>query len=709
MRYFLINKVINDKIAEETNQVSDLYALLMGVDCYMPNSIPDGNYYKNLGGCVRDINHVEAFLKDFQKVPENQIIKLTSSPSVEDDKKPLELSEKLPTRQNMIDAFRKLGEIAPANSLVYIHYSGHGGRAKTVFPDIKGSSEIDEGLVPTDIGTSEGQYLRDLELALLLKELADKKLVVTLVLDCCHSGGATRGEAEVRGMAVEDNKPIQASFRPVAEPEVLAALWQSLTGGGTRGLKAGGVPESSDYVLLAACRQNEFAFEFPFNRETKEKNGALTYWLLDTLKQPFSGQTYKDLFDRINAKIHSQFPTQTPVLLGEGNRKIFGTEFGETVFAVDVMKVESNEKGEPQQALLAVGQANGVSKGAEFAIYPLGTTDLTKKEDRIAIATIIQRGGSQSLCKLEPIVGKTRQVEQGDRAVQISASVNLVRTVSLIPKDDPALLAIANALPDNGWVELSEDGAGIDYIVSINDKNEYEIRDSGDQLFKNINPPAKIADPNAPAKVVKRLVHLSKYKATSEIDNRDTDSPLSGKLTAEWLGTSDTYDTGDPIPKREKLTKFADPNKPTVKVGEYVFLSVRNDSKQTLNVAVLNLDAEWAIEQILPVNEAFITLEAGQEKILPLKPALDGEDDSVENTVKVFGTLDAANYQVLELPSLDETLPFGRGTRSGNSLAALLGAIDDEQPKTRKLTVAASPSTEWTTKQIILTIAKASD
>ena len=709
MRYFLINKVINDKIAEETNQVSDLYALLMGVDCYMPNSIPDGNYYKNLGGCVRDINHVEAFLKDFQKVPENQIIKLTSSPSVEDDKKPLELSEKLPTRQNMIDAFRKLGEIAPANSLVYIHYSGHGGRAKTVFPDIKGSSEIDEGLVPTDIGTSEGQYLRDLELALLLKELADKKLVVTLVLDCCHSGGATRGEAEVRGMAVEDNKPIQASFRPVAEPEVLAALWQSLTGGGTRGLKAGGVPESSDYVLLAACRQNEFAFEFPFNRETKEKNGALTYWLLDTLKQPFSGQTYKDLFDRINAKIHSQFPTQTPVLLGEGNRKIFGTEFGETVFAVDVMKVESNEKGEPQQALLAVGQANGVSKGAEFAIYPLGTTDLTKKEDRIAIATIIQRGGSQSLCKLEPIVGKTRQVEQGDRAVQISASVNLVRTVSLIPKDDPALLAIANALPDNGWVELSEDGAGIDYIVSINDKNEYEIRDSGDQLFKNINPPAKIADPNAPAKVVKRLVHLAKYKATSEIDNRDTDSPLSGKLTAEWLGTSDTYDTGDPIPKREKLTKFADPNKPTVKVGEYVFLSVRNDSKQTLNVAVLNLDAEWAIEQILPVNEAFITLEAGQEKILPLKPALDGEDDSVENTVKVFGTLDAANYQVLELPSLDETLPFGRGTRSGNSLAALLGAIDDEQPKTRKLTVAASPSTEWTTKQIILTIAKASD
>jgi len=247
-------------------------------------------------------------------------------------------------------------------------------------------------------------------------------------------------------------------------------------------------------------------------------------------------------------------------------------------------------------------------------------------------------------------------------------------------------------------------------IVSINAKgDEYEIRDSGDQLFKNINPPAKIADPDAPAKVVKRLVHLAKYKATSEIDNQDTDSPLSGKLAVEWLGTSDTFDTGDPIPKKEKLTQFADPNKPTVKVGEYVFLSIRNDSKQTLNVAALNLDAEWAIEQILPANESFITLEPGREKIIPLSPSVDGKDDSVENMVKVFGTLDAANYRVLELPSLDEPLQFDRGAKTRsvlNPLAVLLEAIDQEQPQTRKLTVAASPSTEWTTKQVILTIVK---
>ncbi|MGL5075244.1 MAG: caspase family protein, partial [Waterburya sp.] len=75
-------------MTEETNQIPNLYALLIGVDCYMPNRLPDGSYYKNLGGCVRDIGHVEAFLKDVPKVPENQILKLTASPSAEGEQKP---------------------------------------------------------------------------------------------------------------------------------------------------------------------------------------------------------------------------------------------------------------------------------------------------------------------------------------------------------------------------------------------------------------------------------------------------------------------------------------------------------------------------------------------------------------------------------------------------------------------------------------------
>jgi hypothetical protein len=36
--------------------------------------------------------------------------------------------------------------------LVYIHYSGHGGTVKTIFPDLKGEGQFDEGSVPMDVG-----------------------------------------------------------------------------------------------------------------------------------------------------------------------------------------------------------------------------------------------------------------------------------------------------------------------------------------------------------------------------------------------------------------------------------------------------------------------------------------------------------------------------------------------------------------------------
>lgn len=707
-----------------TEQTSNLYALLIGVDCYMSNSLPDGSSYRNLRGCVRDINHVEAFLKDVRKVPDHHILKLTSSPSQEDYKKPSELPQQLPTRNNIIDFFRKIGEVAPNGSQVYIHYSGHGGRAKTIYEDIKGPGEIDEGLVPTDIGTSEGQYLRDIELAHLLQELVKKGLAVTLVLDCCHSGGATRsiGDAGIRGMDVEDDKPLQPSHQQVASTDQLQQTWAALTGVGTRGLKAGGLPESEGYVVLAACRQHESAHEYPFNRQTKEYSGALTHWLLNTLRQPNQRLTYKNLYDRINAQIHSQFSEQTPLLLGDGSRVIFDSDRGATVFAVPVMEVKQTDTGETQ-AVLGVGQVNGITKGAKFAIYPQNAADLSQKEGRIAVATVIQLRSSNSLCKLEAIEGKEQEVELGDQAVQIAVAPSLVRKVSLLSKDatdepiQKALATLKTAITESGkgWVELDEtvpegdNGEGIDYFVEVTSE-EYRICDSGGVLLKNMTPVLKINDETAPTKVVKRLIHLAKHRAAITIDNMDSSSSLAGKLSVKWLGTSDIYDQGATIPKTSQLKKIADPTKPTATVGDYIFLSICNHSNVTLNVAVLNFEANWAIEQIYPGSpmENFFTLEPGEEEKIPLLLSIEEEGEQVENTIKVFATKGQANFRCLELPSLDEKIVSkGASTRSSlNPLDALLAAIDDEQPKTRRMEAVTSASQDWTAQQLTLTITK---
>jgi len=54
------------------------YALLIGIDFYLPNELPSGIYYPHLDGCVRDIRHVEEFLKH-KLDPVPTIFKLTSS------------------------------------------------------------------------------------------------------------------------------------------------------------------------------------------------------------------------------------------------------------------------------------------------------------------------------------------------------------------------------------------------------------------------------------------------------------------------------------------------------------------------------------------------------------------------------------------------------------------------------------------------------
>lgn len=159
---------------------TNVYALLIGVNCYLPHRLSDSSFYDNLQGAVNDINAVEAFLTVNLNVPNSHIFKLTASNPNPVLKEPVEPLEQLPTYANMVAKFKEITEIAQAGDRIYIHYSGHGGRTITAYPEIKGESGVDESLVPTDIGQLDesGQpvncYLRDLELAWLLKQMEKK-------------------------------------------------------------------------------------------------------------------------------------------------------------------------------------------------------------------------------------------------------------------------------------------------------------------------------------------------------------------------------------------------------------------------------------------------------------------------------------------------------------------------------------------------------
>ena len=234
-----------------------LYALLIGINYYFPNALSDGSSYSCLQGAVRDINVVESFLKEIRHVPAENIFKLTATDS-SDPQSPLESPEELPTYQNIVAKFQELKEKASPEDQVYIHYSGHGGRTPTLIPEEKGEKGTDESIVPTDIGLPDGQYLRDIEIAKLLQDMVDKGLIVTIVLDSCHSGGATRGDVNIRGINTIDETPRPTKSLVVKDLEDLKTNWQKLNlSGNARGLHVNLVANTNDYVLLAACRPNE--------------------------------------------------------------------------------------------------------------------------------------------------------------------------------------------------------------------------------------------------------------------------------------------------------------------------------------------------------------------------------------------------------------------------------------------------------------------
>src|SRR5512141_43013 len=125
-----------------TVQKPRMYALLIVIDCYLPNRLPDGGYYPSLLGCVRDVFHVEGLLKNRFGLAQDNLLKLTATNT--GTNQPPEPREQWPTYENMVAAFKRVTQMAESGDHVYIHYSGHGGRAKTIYPGPKGLKGIDE-------------------------------------------------------------------------------------------------------------------------------------------------------------------------------------------------------------------------------------------------------------------------------------------------------------------------------------------------------------------------------------------------------------------------------------------------------------------------------------------------------------------------------------------------------------------------------------
>ncbi|KAL7581059.1 hypothetical protein ACA910_005862 [Epithemia clementina (nom. ined.)] len=126
-----------------------------------------------LSGCHNDGYNMIEYIKNVHGFPEENITILM------DDGK-----QTPPTKANILAAYRQIVEDSQEGDVVFCHYSGHGGKLR----DDDGDEEdgFDETLVPVDYDT-KGQ-IRDDDLFKTLVGPMARGVVMTCLMDCCHSG-----------------------------------------------------------------------------------------------------------------------------------------------------------------------------------------------------------------------------------------------------------------------------------------------------------------------------------------------------------------------------------------------------------------------------------------------------------------------------------------------------------------------------------------
>lgn len=687
-----------------------VHALVMGADHYPPPEAPSlGTAYPSLSGCVNDAERVANVLLACGMSRQNLDLLVSSAPA------DMAEAHGEPTLHRILASFDRLFERARPGDVVWIHFSGHGGRTTTAFPTLKGKTGIDEALVPTDIGRGASDYLRDVEIGFLLERMVRKGLLVNLVLDCCHSGGMTRDdrpavpEPRERSHPVEDWRTPRASR--VAPRLELEAAWHRF---GAPWVPADQVtsdlaaeaPTAAGYVLLAACRAHERAYEYEV--EPGARGGALTWEWCEAIRELGPRITHRECFERLRARLRQRFEGfQTPRLEGEADRWIFGGETADGPRGVTVLAIEA------ERVLLATGASQGVSRGARFAIHPL--VDRSPGPDRESfhppLVEVEEVGGGESWARW---LDRGRHLTiAGDRAIPVVIATPR-QTVGWRVNEfgDVRLRRLVEQLrrlesPYLRWVDLHDfpnGGETVDFELTAEPDGRLLIEIPGRTTNQHPTPDLLLDHTEGPRDLLGRLEHLARFRFVEGLVDHTEGTPLENSLALALHRLADDFRPGSgPIRPLDSLGSSA-----SLAEGSWVALGIENRGDRILEIAVLDLASRWAIAQVYPAREDSLTLEPGARELLPLEARLANGRATEHHRLRVFATLDPVRWHWLELPALGHRLghPLAeapQGPLERSLLDFLFGGSEIHEPR-ELVNRAGKAGREWIVRDVTVAI-----
>ncbi|MDT0401041.1 caspase family protein [Streptomyces edwardsiae] len=485
-----------------------LNALFVGIDDY-PGA--------PLRGCVNDVREAEAWLRrqghvasDIRRLHDGDATLAAVRAGIE----------------------QHLGRSGPGDTAL-LWFSGHGTEEPTDAPwEGTGRSQA---LVCHDSLGDGGPPLWDTELGALLDAVAARGAHVVAVLDCCHSGGATRTGATVRAVP----------WRP---------WWPRTASGGRDGGSQG--PPPRRHTLLAACRPQERAHENVLDGRTR---GYFSHALLEALGKLGPSATYGGLHALAGERVRRLTSLQHPELRG-GEDRLFLS--GDRVAGSPFLLRHTAAGWE-----VDCGAAHGLrAAGAEFTLLDGDGTPRTVvvREVRTESALVDPVDWRPQPGDRDAVFGVTPSaLAFPPAAVTLTGDPGVVRLIEAAVAGAPMLSTAATATEG---VPLRVDaGPGLARVSG----------GAGREL-----PPLPVRSPADADRVIDCLTHLARWQQLRDLVNPDPWLSSLVRITVESTGVGTVRHTAD----GEIICSYtADHRPPQVMVG------VHNDSDRPLWCVLLDL------------------------------------------------------------------------------------------------------------------------
>ncbi|OAP53732.1 hypothetical protein AYL99_12087 [Fonsecaea erecta] len=610
------------------------YAILVGVNCY-----PE----QPLKGCVRDVQEMAIYLAKWPVTTHIQCFTATQADNPQ-SLGPAEDSKSWPTYNNVKSSMKRVTSLAKPGDFVYIHYSGHGTIIKPSAAN-KHFGDVAWNLLAGKNG-DRIRYFRGVALVSLVNDMVKKGLTVTVVMDCCFSGGVSRDEGPDNVRSLDYDAQVDMDYPPDPPME---SLDLQMVGDASRdgSMLPNWFLNPDNYAILAACGQHEVAkeIEFPDGRVY----GALSYLLLYTLSNiDIATQSQLGIYNNLQTIFRQKYTRQNPVLYGNMNLRFFDSILpSQRNFPIPIGLEKDSS------LLLQGGQAHGVCTGDLFAISRFYSTGS-------------KPGGSEKpvTARVTKVRGLTSDLElvdqnQGQNVVQRGWVAKALTRTAL--RQYPIALA-ANVPDTDKWLDAAKERESLalsrldsldcpfTFQVVLNaDENVYEIRDGSDQKLANL-PVVSRDHEDAIADILGILEHLAWFKHVRAITNPGPTDDFLRSFDISILNRSGkAFDKDRVIELKHK---------------DIVMLEIQNKGQLPLYVHVYDLENSWEVENLcrasyetVPARNPDLNSSGRSKKRVKMTVPTDMQArgyKECDDVIKVFVTMQPTTFACLELPNINK-------------------------------------------------------